>query len=150
MQSSAGYSRGMSRLVFVYAVDGGAVSSIVNYMHKMVSPGTYRCNMCALTYGTFGTKQEWTKFVESLPHETVFLHRDELAERYPAVQDPLPAVFVEQGGALSVVVDAAAMTRPRTLDELMATIRTRIEAMTQAMAKADAIPASPEAVEQSH
>jgi hypothetical protein len=121
----------MSRLVFVYAVDGGTVPSIMNYVHKMVSPGTYRCNMCALTYGTFGAKKEWTSFLESLQHETVFLHRDELAERYPAVKDPLPAVFVERDGALSMVVDAAAMTQAKTLDELMTTIRTHVEAMAK-------------------
>jgi hypothetical protein len=119
----------VSRLIFAYAVDGGPVSSIVNYMHKMVSPGTYRCNMCALTYGTFGTKQEWTTFIESLPYEVILLHRDELAERYPGVKDPLPAVFAERGGALSVIVDAPAMTRPRTLDDLIATIRTQVAAI---------------------
>lgn len=131
MQPSPGYSRAMSRLIFVYAVDGGTVSSVVNYMHKMVSPSTYRCNMCALTYGTFGTKKEWTKFIESLPCETVFFHRDEFAESYPTVKDPLPAVFVEREGALSVVIDAAAMNKAKTLDELVVTIRTHVQAMAQ-------------------
>jgi membrane protease subunit (stomatin/prohibitin family) len=119
--------------VFAYAVDGGTMSSIVNYAHKMVSPGTYRCNMCALTYGTFGTKKEWTKFIESLARETIFLHRDEFNERYPAVEDALPAVFVERDGTLSIVVDAREMSTAKTLDELIATIRRHVEAIAPAV-----------------
>lgn len=116
-----------ARLVFVYAVDGGLVSSVFNFAHKAVSPGTYRCNMCALTYGTFGTKKEWTAFVNALPLPTTFLHRDELVKLHPDVKDPLPAVFVERDGQFSVVVDAAAIAGCKTLDQLIATIRQHVE-----------------------
>lgn len=121
-----------TRLIFVYAVDGGLVSSVFNYAHKMVSPGTYRCNMCALTYGTFGTKKEWSSFVERLPFPTTFLHRDELAKLHPEVKDPLPAVLVERDGKLAVLVDAAAIGECKSLDQLMQMIRSRVDALAAA------------------
>jgi hypothetical protein len=39
------------RLLFVYAGDSGAVNGLVHYVHKIVSPATYECHLCALTDG---------------------------------------------------------------------------------------------------
>jgi hypothetical protein len=118
-----------ARLIFVYAVDGGLVSSLFNFAHKALSPSTYRCNMCALTYGSFGTKKEWSSFVEALGFPATFLHRDELAKLYPNVKDPLPAVFVERDGEFTTIVDAAAIRGCRNLDQLMAAVRDQVDTL---------------------
>lgn len=120
-----------AQLIFAYGVDGGVLPSIFNYVHKMVSPSTYRCNMCALTYGTFGTKKDWTTFVNTLPYGTQFLHRDEFVEKYPSVKAALPAVFIERDGELTAVVDAATIVAATTLEALMKAIRARVDAVGQ-------------------
>jgi hypothetical protein len=119
-----------TRLIFVYAVDGGLVSSVFNFAHKTLSPSTYRCNMCALTYGSFGAKKEWSSFIGTLPFPTTFLHRDELTELHPNIKEPLPAVLVEGEGELKVLVDAAAIGGCKSLDQLMKTIRDHVDALT--------------------
>ena len=40
-----------SGLLFVYNADGGVVERTLDYLHKLTSPATYSCSLCALTYG---------------------------------------------------------------------------------------------------
>jgi hypothetical protein len=84
------------RLVLVYAVDGGVFNAAVDFAHKLLSPSTYPCALCALTYGPLGEHKAWTRFVANLPVPTAFLHRDEFTKEYPEIRTELPAIFVER------------------------------------------------------
>ena len=53
-------------LLFVYNADSGLLNSAKDYVHKIISPKTYECNLCAVTFGNFGIKNEWKRFVDSL------------------------------------------------------------------------------------
>ncbi len=44
-------------LVFVYNADSGLFNTVTGMAHKIFSPGTYECNLCALTYSTFGMRE---------------------------------------------------------------------------------------------
>ncbi|WP_157200254.1 hypothetical protein [Methanogenium cariaci] len=93
-------------LVFVYNADSGVFSELKDYVHKAVSPSTYDCPLCALTYGSTGMKKEWNTFLKELDFRVEFLHRDEMAKKYPAVGVPLPAVFKKSGSSMNLVVNA--------------------------------------------
>ena len=88
----------MSQVIFVYAVDGGLFNTVTHYVHKVVSPKTYPCNLCALTNDMLGTKREWAQFIRGLGVKTEFLHRDEFIERYPTAKQSFPAVFISTEG----------------------------------------------------
>ena len=87
----------MSQVIFVYAVDGGLFNSLTHYVHKIVSPKTYSCDLCTLTNGMLGIKSEWAQFIRELGVKTEFLHRNEFVERYPKAQRDFPAVFTLTG-----------------------------------------------------
>jgi hypothetical protein len=89
----------MSQVIFVYAVDGGLFNTLTHYVHKVVSPKTYPCNLCALTNDMLGMKREWAQFIRELGVKTEFLHRNEFIERYPAAKQSFPSVFISTGGA---------------------------------------------------
>ena len=38
------------RLVFVYNANAGLVAGMLDSVHKVVSPATYPCSLCAVTY----------------------------------------------------------------------------------------------------
>ena len=93
-----GHETGMitppERLVFVYNADSGLFNTMADIGHKIFSPQTYACDLCALTHGYFSERREWRGFVESLPLPCEFLHRDEFLQAYPEQQGlRFPAVL---------------------------------------------------------
>lgn len=88
------------RLLFVYNADAGLFNTVADIGHKLFSPATYPCRLCALTHGYFTTSAQWKHFVAGLPVPCEFLHRDEFLRRYPGMDIRLPAVLLEEAGAL--------------------------------------------------
>lgn len=108
-------------LVFVYNADSGPLNALLDFGHKLVSPSTYPCSLCALTYGPFGMKREWRAFTQELGLPLEFLHADELRTRYGAQQAALPAVFLK-GEGLEPLLTRPDLDRCRTLDDLKALV----------------------------
>ncbi len=86
-------------LIFVYNADSGLYNTLADMGHKIFSPATYACQLCALTHGYFSMHEDWANFLAELEVELVFLHRDEFIGRFPALAPQLPAVFLQQAGS---------------------------------------------------
>jgi hypothetical protein len=105
-------------LVFVYNADSGVFNTLADVAHKIFSPQTYACNLCALTHSTFGMRDEWKRFLDGLERPLEFLHADELQARHRLTRVPLPAIFRREGESLEVLAGADAINACRTLDDL--------------------------------
>lgn len=105
-------------LVFVYNADSGLVNTLLDIGHKIVSPHTYSCNLCALTHSTFSMRDEWKQFVAQLDCPMEFLHRDELAQRYGLRDVPLPAIFLKTEAGLRLWIGQEEINRCQSLAEL--------------------------------
>ncbi len=97
------------QLLFVYNADSDKISVALDFMHKIVSPSTYSCKLCAITYGNLGIKKEWADFLKQLPVETTFLHRDEFHKSYPDVVTNLPIVYKIENSELKICISAKEM-----------------------------------------
>jgi hypothetical protein len=113
-------------LVFVYNAESGIFNTLSDVAHKLLSPQTYACNLCALTHSTFGMRNEWKDFLRSLDAPLEFLHADELRSRYGMTGLALPAILRKRGASLEELVDAVAVNSCRTLDELKRVITDRL------------------------
>ncbi|HKG13118.1 MAG TPA: hypothetical protein VKB12_07255 [Pyrinomonadaceae bacterium] len=107
-----------SALVFVYNAESGVFNTLADAAHKIFSPGTYACNLCALTHTAFGMRGEWKKFLEGLGVPLEFLHADELESRYGLKDVPLPAVFEKDGASLRAAISADEINACGSLEEL--------------------------------
>ena len=119
------------RLVFVYGNDSGAVNGLIHYVHKIVSPSTYDCRLCGLTYGPLGERAQWTRALASLGVNSDFLHRDEMIEKHGRDQAPLPAVFVVENGVLDVLITKTEIEACSDLEALIAMLQARTAKRTQ-------------------
>lgn len=108
----------MRSLIFVYNADSGLFNTLADIGHKMFSPQTYRCDLCMLTHGVFSEREEWREFVQDLPMESHFLHRDEFRETYPQVDQGLPAVFVEDQDGIRLCVASHTLHECNNLEDL--------------------------------
>lgn len=80
-------------------------------MHKVLRPSTYQCNLCAITYGAFNMRKEWKSFIDSIPMETIFLHKDEFSKKYPGVKTEFPIAFIVEMEELTECISAAEMAQ---------------------------------------
>lgn len=122
-------------LLFVYNADSGVMNSLKDYVHKSVSPATYSCNLCALTYGSLGMKGTWAQFVDGLGVPVEFLHRDELRQRHIPEEVVLPAVLLEDGPGISVLITAQEINELWTLDELKGLVSTNLRELREKRAR---------------
>ena len=83
-----------SGLVFVYNADRGFFNMMADISHKVLSPSTYPCNLCALTHGAFSMRKEWRDFLAKIKPPFTFLHRDEFRKEFK-LEDELPAIYIK-------------------------------------------------------
>lgn len=115
------------KIVFVYNADSGPMNAILDYAHKLISPKTYACSLCALTYHTFGEKNKWKEFRKKSPHKMEFLHRDEFYASYPNSNLLLPVVFVDNSEQIEVLMNNQELGTTKSLDDLIDVLTQKLD-----------------------
>ncbi len=120
-----------SRLILVYNADSGWLHAIKDALHKIVSPTTYPCSLCALTYGPVSMRRAWRRFLAGLPLEITFHHRDDFAAAFPGLAVPLPAILLAQPGNAvpAVLIGAAELDALPDLSALIGLTAARLDEM---------------------
>lgn len=116
-------------LIAVYNADGGLLDAARDAVHKLVSPATYPCSLCALTYGAVSMRRVWRAFLDRLGMPVMFLYRDEFREDLDSRDLPLPVILL--GGETNppeVLVSAAELDALPDLLALMALVEARLRA----------------------
>lgn len=72
----------LEKLIFIYNADSGLRNQLIDGAHKILSPDTYECNLCDITYGAFTENKVWKEFRKQSDLDLEFLHRDEFAKAY--------------------------------------------------------------------
>lgn len=114
------------RLLFVYNADSGLFNTVTDIAHKILSPSTYACNLCALTHGHFKVREEWVGFLNTLDADCEFLHRDEFHAHYGRQDTRLPAIFTTTAGEPMLLIDADTLSDCTTLDQLITLLTQRL------------------------
>lgn len=108
-----------SGLVFVYNADRGFFNMMADISHKVLSPSTYPCNLCALTHGAFSMRKEWREFLAKIKPPLTFMHRDEFRTKFK-LEDALPAIFIKdlRNEELRPFIDAPTLKALTGLEDL--------------------------------
>jgi hypothetical protein len=114
------------QLLFVYNANSDLFSTVSDFAHKILSPSTYQCCLCALTFGNFSVKQDWKSFIEALPVKSVFLHKDEFEKKYK-MDSTLPIVFLQSTRALIPIISKQQIEACQSLDELKKLVIQKLE-----------------------
>ncbi|MEK7636082.1 MAG: hypothetical protein AAB362_00095 [Patescibacteria group bacterium] len=108
------------KLIFVYNADSDFISSLKDITHKVVSPKTYPCNLCRITYPYIAMNKEWKDFIALLPYQVVFLHRDEFGKQYVNQKSmSLPALFVEDASDIRLLISNEEINKVKNISELI-------------------------------
>lgn len=116
-----------TKMVFVYNADSGLLNALKDSAEKLVSPQKYGCNLCGLTFGIIGMKQEWANFITQLGLPIEFLHKDEFSDRYGSRDVAFPAAFAEKRGNLELLISSDEINQAKTLTELIQLVKLKIK-----------------------
>ena len=115
------------RLVFVYNANAGLIAGALDSIHKTLSPGTYGCNLCALTYGALTMRSEWRNWLKSISLPADFYHLPDFRSAFPEFSDePLPLVGTVSKGRLSVLMSSDALSQIKSVDELIEALQSQL------------------------
>jgi len=116
-----------SNFIFVYNANSGVFEGIKDLIHKSVSPKTYGCNLCGLTFSGASMKREWREFIDNLAVKTTFLHKDEFVRKYPRyAMTTYPAVFIKIDGLLKEFISTDEINKLSDLGDLKQLVQNKI------------------------
>ena len=117
------------KLIFVYNANSGKLNTLFDIAHKLLSPGTYQCDLCSLTHGALSEKQAWKEFRERSGLEMEFLHKDEFEKLHKNSFDY--PVILKQSDSIDLFLNADEISRVKSVDELIALIEQHMDGLTE-------------------
>ena len=115
---SKSFSQQNLELIFIYNAKSGVVNELVDVAHKIVSPETYDCNLCALSYGAFFMEKKWSTYIETLPIKSTFTFRDKFSKK-GGNNLKFPSVFLRNDAGLEEIITATEINEIKNLDQLI-------------------------------
>ena len=115
-----------SELIFIYNAKSGIVNEFLDFAHKIVSPSTYNCNLCAISYGNFTMKKKWSDYISSLPVRSTFTYKDKVSE-YGYNNIELPSIIFRNGSRSKVIISSEEINNLKKIDQLINILSDRLK-----------------------
>ena len=115
-----------SELIFVYNAKSGMVNEFLDLAHKIVSPSTYNCNLCAISYGNFTMKKKWSDYISSLPVRSTFTYKDKVSE-YGKNKIKLTSIIFRKGSRSKVIISSEEINKLKKIDQLIDILSDRLK-----------------------
>lgn len=116
-----------NEIILVYNAWGGIYPGIVDFVHKEFFPKSYPCNLCYQTFGTFGMKEEWKQFLDSLPLKTTELHKDNFQRKYKPENLQLPVIMISNGRNVQILTSAEEINQCTSLQQIKELVKSKLK-----------------------
>lgn len=117
-------------LLFIYNANSGTLNGLIDLMHKSISPKTYACDLCTITYDVKGMLPTWKAYINTLPYKILFLHKDELKKEYPFITTALPAILLWHNTAFQILISRNDFKEIKSLDMLIQKMEIALKSIT--------------------
>ncbi|MBL4862511.1 MAG: GTPase [Crocinitomicaceae bacterium] len=105
-------------LLFVYNANADVISQLVDYVHKVLKPSTYRCALCALRHHNLGERKNWKKFKQRSKSKLSFHYIRAFEKEFNESYD-YPVVLVSEEDQRKVVFDKQMLKEMKSVDGLI-------------------------------
>ena len=124
--SSALCRENESGLIFIYNAKSGIVNEFLDFSHKIVSPSTYNCNLCAISYGNFLMKKKWSNYISSLPVKSTFTYKDKVSE-YGYDNIELPSIIFRNDSRSGVIISNDKINNLKNIEQLIELLNEKLK-----------------------
>ncbi|MCO4781360.1 MAG: GTPase [Candidatus Cloacimonetes bacterium] len=114
-----------TRFHFIYNADSGLLNTTLDIAHKILSPSTYKCDLCQLTHGILSEQESLTEFKKEFPDKILFYHKD---DRLPKGSEngPFPSIWIEKDDTLSLFLPPDQISKLKNIKEILNLITTHL------------------------
>jgi len=120
----------MSKLLFIYNAKSGMLNMLFDVGHKLFSPSTYSCNLCALTFDTFSENKIWKQFREKSNIKMMFFHIDEFEKEYPNLQFEYPVILKQTNSDLNIFINKEELDKTENIEYLIQILEDKFTDLT--------------------
>lgn len=113
------------KFIFIYNANSGKLNALLDAGHKLLSPKTYPCSLCALTYDGFSEKKTWKNFREKSNTDLIFYHKDEFEAIFPNVKVEYPSVLKLMDNQLTTILNNEKLNSILSVEELIEILKNR-------------------------
>ncbi len=100
---------------------------VIDGAHKILSPNTYKCSLCDITFGAFTENNDWKQF-RNTALEMEFLHKDEFLKAYRSKfshKFTFPIVLTEIENGLEVFIKTEELNELNNVEGLIRLVEGR-------------------------
>lgn len=120
----------IKKLIFIYNANSGKKNALVDIAHKIISPNTYACSLCDITFGFFKENKDWKKFRKASKISMEFLHKDEFTKAFASkfsFRTSYPVVLAETAYNLEFFIATDELNTIENVADLMRLVEERLD-----------------------
>lgn len=114
------------KIIFIYNAKSGVANSIMDVGHKILSPSTYNCNLCSLTFGVLTENAKWKKFRNSSDYKMEFFHKDEFEITFNSIKSYPTILQMDENQNMSEIIDSQMLNEVTSIEELIKLLESHI------------------------
>ena len=108
------------QLIFIYNASDTFLSVSFDFIHKIISPSTYQCSLCKVTYGNVSMRKEWKRYINSCPFSIEFLYKNNYLKYHKDLKAPeFPIAYKYDGNSYTVFISKEEFDLCNDLDDLI-------------------------------
>ncbi len=111
-------------LLFVYNANTDIKSAVFDYAHKVFSPSTYQCELCALTHHNLGERKAWKRFKKRTDVTMEFWYIKQFEGEFNMRFD-YPVVLRKREDGLHLFMSKAELQQLESVEELIGVLEQR-------------------------
>jgi len=114
------------KLLFVYNANSGKLNALFDAGHKLMSPSTYNCSLCALTHDVFTENPIWKNFRTESYFDMEFYHKDEFEAKFSSDKMMYPSVLKLETDQLTTVLTPDVLNEISGIEELIERLKSSV------------------------
>tara|TARA_B100001029_G_C14810257_1_gene311932 strand:+ start:102 stop:512 length:411 start_codon:yes stop_codon:yes gene_type:complete len=108
------------KLIFIYNASDDLISVSFDFIHKIVSPSTYQCSLCKITYGNVSMHNKWKEYIYNSNYDFEFLYKNNYLEYHKDLKiENFPVAYKYNGNSYDIFISKEEFDSYNDLDSLI-------------------------------
>ena len=108
------------KLIFIYNASDDLISVSFDFIHKIVSPSTYQCSLCKITYGNVSMHNKWKEYIYDSNYDFEFLYKNNYLEYHKDLKiENFPVAYKYNGNSYDIFISKEEFDSYNDLDSLI-------------------------------